>query len=227
MSRYVFALLLLFLFPTLAVSQEFSVTMDAFEPNQFIKADHAFCVEKGFGKNISPAISWSNAPQGTQSFVIMMYDPDVPQDFSKAGKKDVEIGSEEKRQIFYHWVLADIPANVTSLAEGAEGKGVKANRFSVNKKAPVGVRGLNDYTKFMKKDRKMKGNYLGYDGPCPPSNDARIHRYVFVVYALNVPSLNLPKKFTGEDVLAAIKGKTLGQARVTGHYTLNKRLQTQ
>lgn len=223
MLRTVFALLLLF--PFLASAEEFSVKVDAFEANGFIKPKHAFCVDKGHGANISPAISWSNAPQGTQSFVVVMYDPDVPVDFSKAGKKGVEIDNETARKIFYHWVLADIPASTTSLAEGAEGKGVKANRFKAGK-APVGLRGVNDYTKFTKGNKKLAGTYAGYDGPCPPANDARIHRYVFVVYALNVPTLNLPKKFTGEDVMKAIKGNVvIGQARAKGEYTLNKRLQ--
>lgn len=222
MLRTLFALLLLF--PFAVSAQEFSVKVDAFETNGFIKPKHAFCVDKGHGANISPAISWSNAPQGTQSFVVVMYDPDVPKDFSKAGKKGVEIESEVPRQKFYHWVLADIPATVTSLAEGAEGKGVKANRFKTGK-APIGVRGMNDYTKFTKNDKKLRGTYAGYDGPCPPANDARIHRYVFVVYALNKPSLNLPKKFTGEDVMKALKDSVIGQARVSGQYTLNKRLQ--
>jgi len=222
MLRTVFALLLLF--PLVVSAAEFSVTVDAFETNGFIKPKHAFCVEKGHGANISPAISWTGAPKDAKSFVVVMYDPDVPQDFSKAGKKGVEISSEEKRQVFYHWVLADIPAATTSLAEGAEGKGVKANRFKAGK-APIGLRGVNDYTKFTKGDKKLRGTYAGYDGPCPPVNDARIHRYEFVVYALNVPSLNLPKKFTGQDVLKAIKGKVVGQARASGKYTLNKRLQ--
>ena len=219
-SFFLFSLLL----PLASAAAGFSVKVDAFEPNNFIKEKHAFCVEKGHGANISPAIEWSNVPQNAQSFVVMMYDPDVPTDFSKAGKKDVEIAQDQERQMFYHWVLADIPATVTSLKEGAEGKGVKANRLKTGK-APIGVRGMNDYTKFMAKDRKLKGTYAGYDGPCPPANDARLHRYVFAVYALNVPSLGLPKKFTGEDVIKAMKGKIVGQARVKGEYTLNKRLQ--
>lgn len=220
--RYILAIFILVAAASLS-AQEFTLKVDAFDTNNRILEKHAFCAVKGHGANISPAISWNGAPVGTQSFVILMYDPDVPTDFSKAGKKGVEIESEQPRQIFYHWVLADIPASVTSLAEGAEGKGVKKNRFKAGK-APVGLRGLNSYTEFTKKDRKLKGAYAGYDGPCPPANDARLHRYVFTVYALNVPSLNLPKNFTGEDVMKAIKGKVLSQARLKGEYTLNPRL---
>lgn len=54
------------------------------------------------GKNQSPQLSWVNAPQGTKSFAITMYDPDAP------------TGSG-----WWHWVAFDIPANTTELKEGA------------------------------------------------------------------------------------------------------------
>jgi Raf kinase inhibitor-like YbhB/YbcL family protein len=54
------------------------------------------------GQNISPALSWSNAPAGTKSFAIMAYDPDAP------------TGSG-----WWHWVVYNIPATTTSLPSGA------------------------------------------------------------------------------------------------------------
>ena len=54
------------------------------------------------GQNISPAVSWSNAPAGTKSFALLMYDPDAP------------TGSG-----WWHWVAYDIPADVTSLPADA------------------------------------------------------------------------------------------------------------
>lgn len=54
------------------------------------------------GKNVSPDISWSNAPEGTKSFVVTIYDKDAP------------TGSG-----WWHWVVANIPASTTSLPAGA------------------------------------------------------------------------------------------------------------
>jgi Raf kinase inhibitor-like YbhB/YbcL family protein len=54
------------------------------------------------GQDISPQLSWSGFPAGTESFVVSMYDPQAP------------TGSG-----FWHWVVADIPAGATSLAAGA------------------------------------------------------------------------------------------------------------
>jgi Raf kinase inhibitor-like YbhB/YbcL family protein len=54
------------------------------------------------GENTSPQLSWSNAPEGTKSFAITMYDPDAP------------TGSG-----WWHWVVFDIPSDVNSLLKNA------------------------------------------------------------------------------------------------------------
>lgn len=70
----------------------------------------------------------------------------------------------------------------------------------------------------------MNGDYFGYDGPCPSWNDARVHRYIFTVYALDVAELGVSGRFTGSQALEAMRGHVLAQASLTGTYTLNPRL---
>jgi len=125
-----------------------------------------------------------------------------------------------KRHDFYHWVLADIPANIRSLKEGADSS-ARVVHGKPATPAAAGVRGLNDYTKVTASNEAMKGQYFGYDGPCPPWNDEIVHHYHFTVYALRVKSLDLPKDFDGPALLAAIKGKVLAKGETLGLYTQN------
>ena len=67
----------------------------------------------------------------------------------------------------------------------------------------------------------MKGDYYGYDGPCPPWNDTIPHHYVFTLYALDVAQLGVNGTFRGLDVLNAMKGHVLEEAKLTGIYSLN------
>jgi len=70
-------------------------------------------------------------------------------------------------------------------------------------------------------DKEMAGDYYGYDGPCPPWNDERPHRYVFTVYALDVARLAVEGRFGGLEARRAVEGHVLAQASITGRYTLN------
>ena len=70
----------------------------------------------------------------------------------------------------------------------------------------------------------MSGNYFGYDGPCPPWNDERVHHYIFRLYALDVPRLDLAARFTCADVLNAIHGHIIDEAQLIATYTLNPAL---
>ena len=68
----------------------------------------------------------------------------------------------------------------------------------------------------------MKGDYFGYDGPCPPWNDSIVHHYIFTVYALTTPTLAVSGELTGSNVRAALQaGQVLGKASITGLYSLN------
>ena len=71
----------------------------------------------------------------------------------------------------------------------------------------------------------MRGDYYGYDGPCPPWNDLRLHRYVFTLYALDVSHVEVDGDLTGPNARLAIAGHVLAQASLTGTYTLNPRVQ--
>jgi hypothetical protein len=71
----------------------------------------------------------------------------------------------------------------------------------------------------------MRGDYYGYDGPCPPWNDLRLHRYVFTLYSLDVPQVEVHGDLTGANTRLAIAGRVLAQASLTGTYTLNPRVQ--
>jgi len=132
------------------------------------------------GGNLSPPLSWSNAPANTNSFVLIMDDPDAP-----GGTWD-------------HWIIYNIPAGTTSLAEnaGAFGDG----------DLPSGAEhGINSW-----------GNKY-YQGPSPPFGT---HRYYFKLYALSVSQLN-PSGTNKAAIEAAMAGKIMGQTELMGTYTYN------
>jgi len=211
--------------PAVAKSQKLTVTIEGVANGKAIPADYAFCVPAQqshvtLGPNKSPKISWTAGPPKTQSYAIIAVDTDVPSVATDVNKEDKTIPSKLKRVKFYHWVLVDIPASVTSLDAGADSDGVTAGGKPPGP-GKVGVRGLNNYTDWFATDEKMKGNYAGYDGPCPPWNDTRRHHYHFMVYALDVPSLGLTGNFRAPDVLKAMKRHLLAKGQVIGVYALN------
>ncbi|MFD4422439.1 YbhB/YbcL family Raf kinase inhibitor-like protein [Agromyces sp. NPDC058484] len=107
------------------------------------------------GRDASPQLRWSGFPPGTVSFAVTCFDPDAP---SASG--------------WWHWLVANIPATVTSLdTDAGAARGAKL---------PAGALTLpND-------DRERR-----YAGPTPPRGTG-VHRYFFVVTALNVPSVAVP-----------------------------------
>jgi Raf kinase inhibitor-like YbhB/YbcL family protein len=89
-------------------------------------------------------------------------------------------------------------------------------------KGPAGSRqGLNDYTGWFANDADMRGDWRGYDGPFPPPHDLRLHRYFFRLFALDVAKLDVPERFTANDVLQAMQGHVLDEAAIYGTYSLN------
>jgi Raf kinase inhibitor-like YbhB/YbcL family protein len=107
------------------------------------KIDNKF-VLNGFGckgQNVSPALEWKNAPAGTKSFVLQVYDPDAP------------TGSG-----FWHWTVYNIPASVTQMVSGAG---------NAPTSLPNGAYGgTNDFL-----DTGATGGNGNYGGPCPPVGD--------------------------------------------------------
>jgi Raf kinase inhibitor-like YbhB/YbcL family protein len=79
---------------------DMALTSSAFEHHGKIPTKHT-----GEGEDVSPALAWSNVPDGTRSVALICHDPDAPL-------------AKEGRYGFVHWVLYGIPASVSKLPEG-------------------------------------------------------------------------------------------------------------
>lgn len=190
----------------------------------FAKMDPQSASRISLSGNVNPHLAWSNVPADVQSYVVICHDPDVPSEPDDVNQEGREVSESLPRVDFYHWVLVNIAATTHHIAEGAYSDGITP-RGKAGPLALDGTRqGLNDYTQWFASDHDMNGDYFGYDGPCPPWNDALIHRYIFTVYALDIPEVDVTGRFTGSDVLNAIDGHVLAKVSVTGLYTLNPRL---
>lgn len=122
------------------------------------------------GEDVSPPLAWTGLPEGAQSLALIVEDPDAP-----SGN-------------WVHWVLYDLPGDVTSLVEGSVG---------------VGTAGVNDSRR------------SGYAGPCPPRG--RPHRYFFKLYALRA-HLGLRPGATKRELERAMAGLILDQGQLMGSY---------
>lgn len=189
-------------------------------PTEFVMGIPTESGQATFGPNRSPHLIWSNAPEGTKSFTLICTDHDAPSVRDDANQPDRTVPFDLPRADFYHWVLVDIPADVNELPAGCDCEGVTPRGKDVGK-TPYGTRGVNSYTSWFAGDPNMEGDYGGYDGPFPPWNDERVHRYHFVLYALDVESLGLDGAFDGADALLAMRGHVLATADWVGTYAIN------
>lgn len=130
------------------------------------------------GHNVSPQLSWSEVPVGTKSFVVTCFDPDAP---TPSG--------------YWHWVLVDLPADVTSLDTDAAAGDLPGQAFHVR----------ND------------GGTRDFGGAAPPEGD-HVHRYYFVVHAVGEESLGVDAEASPAVVSFNLAFKTLGRAIIQGTY---------
>lgn len=137
--------------------------------------DDAQVAAKG---NTSPQLSWSGAPEGTKSFVVTCFDPDAP---TPSG--------------FWHWVLVDLPADVTELPTGAASGTLPGKAFHCR----------ND------------GGDQGFLGAAPPQGD-QVHRYFYAVHAVKEDTLGVDSDASPAVVSFNLAFKTLGRAILHGTY---------
>ncbi len=199
----------------------------SFQDGQAIPGEFAFAVPDraahvALSSNRNPHLAWRDVPSGTQSFVIVCHDPDVPSKGDDVNQEGREVPASLPRVDFFHWLLLDVPTTVTEIPAGAHSNSVTPRGKSGPVAPGEGRHGINDYTAWFAGDEQMKGDYYGYDGPCPPWNDALVHRYIFTVYALAVPALAVNGPLDGANVRAALAtAPVLAKASLTGLYSLN------
>lgn len=199
-----------------AADSAFKVMVDGMKAGGEIAAPQALCVPTADGRSepiptvMRPTIRWSGAPKGTASFAIFMMDPDVPADFTDAGKEGKVIATDAPRQDFYHWGVVDIPAGATSIPGGLAKLPLTAGRELPNDLGAAGY-------------VPSPGQY---GGPCPPWNDARIHHYHFIVLALDAATPAAGGDETAKDAFSRLitSKHVLGKATLVGTYTLNPQL---
>lgn len=203
------------------------LTSESFRNDARIPAEFAFGKPGDAGEpcvlsaNRNPQLAWKDAPAGTKSFALVCIDGDVPSRGDDVNQPGRTVPADLPRVDFAHWLMIDIPATCTSIAAGTCSEGVTPHGKR-DPKGPAGSRqGRNDYTGWFASDPGMAGDWLGYDGPCPPWNDALRHRYRFRVYALDVARLELPAPFGWKELQAALRGHVLSEAEITGTYSLN------
>lgn len=207
------------------------LTSSSFADGQKIPGDYAFCTPDPahhvcLGRNRNPQLTWTDAPSASKSFVIICHDPDVPSQGDDVNQEGRSVPAALPRVDFFHWVLVDLPATMSSLKEGEFSSDVKPRGKPGPQAAYNSRQGINNYTDWFAGDNDMRGDYYGYDGPCPPWNDAIVHHYVFTLYALDIDKCPVSGTFKGPDVLTAIRGHVLAQAVLTGVYSLNPDVKT-
>ena len=156
----------------------FTVTSDDFTNMQPLSpAQYSGKMGVPGGRDESPQLSWTGAPQGTKSYAVTVFDPDAP---TASG--------------FWHWAAFNIPAGTTSLPGNASAAG----------ELPPGTVELRN-----------DAGFPGFVGAAPPAGHGP-HRYMVVVHAVDVVSLDVPADATAASLGFALFTHTLARARITG-----------
>lgn len=154
----------------------FTVTSTDVANAEPLSDDHAFA-----GGNTSPQLSWSGFPEETKAFVVTCFDPDAP----------IVSG-------FWHWVLVNLPATVTSLDTGA-GTTERLDNGAFHVRNDFGTK--------------------NFGGAAPPAGD-QVHRYYFVVHAIDVEALDVDSDATPAVVSFNLAFHTLARAIITPTYQI-------
>lgn len=145
----------------------FTLTSDAFKAGEEIPDKYTYKLgAQCNGENYSPPLHWEGAPDETRSFVLTVIDPD---------------GGN-----WVHWLLLNIPADITALPEAVNGP-------------LIGIAGKNSFRE------------TGYGGPCPPSGT---HRYIFTLYALDT-TLQVQPGTALTEVKPLLENHVLDQCELT------------
>ncbi|MCJ7452842.1 MAG: YbhB/YbcL family Raf kinase inhibitor-like protein [Steroidobacteraceae bacterium] len=202
------------------------LTSTSFVHGQLIPVEFAFAApDKAahlrLSNNRNPQLHWTGVPPGTRSLVLICFDPDVPSRPDDVNQEGRVVPASLPRTDFHHWTMVDIAPSVSEIAAGSCSDGIVARGKQAPEGPPGSRQGINDYTGWFAGDIEMKGQYFGYDGPCPPWNDELLHHYHFVLYATDLARCPVDGAFTGPQVAKAIEGHILAEARLTGTYSLN------
>ena len=165
-----------------AAPSGFTVTSPDFGPDRPVPASHVLDAYGCKGANRSPALEWHGVPRATQSFAITMFDLD-------------EHGSPSG---WWHWVVYDIPASASRLAENA-------GALNSRELPPGTIQGRTDL------------GQDAYHGPCPDKGQPP-HRYQITVYALSVARLPVPPEASGAMVTWTAHDYTLAKATLIARY---------
>lgn len=172
--------------------------------------------------NRNPHLAWDAPPAGTQSLALLCVDGDCPSEGSLVNREGVTVPVALPRVDFFHWVLIDLPAHLREIGEGTHSDRVTPRGKPLGPSPSGGRQGLNDYTGWFSSDPEMSGQWAGYDGPCPPWNDERVHGYRFEIFALDVHRLEVPDVFGGADVRRAMAGHVLASSQIVGLYSFSR-----